>query len=99
MKASAEHNLVGRNLCKNFGKRIIFNNLNFSYGTGAVALIGQNGVGKSTLMSMLAGIIAPDSGSIEITGYELAKYPLYAKARMSFVPDEPIAYDFMSGFE
>jgi ABC-2 type transport system ATP-binding protein len=99
MKESPAPNLAVNNLCKSFGKKRIFHNLHFSFKIGAIALAGQNGVGKSTLMSLLAGIVAPDSGSIEIAGSKLAQSPLQAKAQMAFVPDEPVAYAFMSGFE
>lgn len=43
--------------------------INFTFPTGeAVALIGGNGEGKSTMLKMIAGTIAPDSGEIVSTG-------------------------------
>lgn len=91
--------LTCTDLAKRFGKTVIFNSLNFSLDGGAVALTGHNGAGKSTLLSILCGIAAPDRGTVGIAGYDLKSQPIQAKKRMAFVPDESIAYDFMSGFE
>lgn len=50
-------------------KRKLFENLSFEVPRGAVVgVVGGNGVGKTTLMRMIAGEITPDSGKIEI-GY------------------------------
>jgi heme-transporting ATPase len=84
---------------KRFGKKTVFNRLNFAVDGGAVALTGHNGAGKSTLLGILCGISPPDHGTIRIAGYDLRSQPIQAKKRMAFVPDEPVAYDFMSGFE
>jgi len=52
-------------LTKKFGEKEIFNNLNFSLETGQkVAITGSSGRGKTTLLRILAGIVAPDTGSI-----------------------------------
>ena len=45
--------------------KFVFKNLNFKISSGeSVALLGRNGVGKSTLLRILAGIMAPDSGTV-----------------------------------
>jgi ABC-2 type transport system ATP-binding protein len=86
-------------LRKRYGGRVVFDGLSFSYGPGAVALTGPNGAGKSTLLHLLAGIETPDAGRIEYAGVDLLRRPAAAKALLSYVPDEPAAYDFMSGAE
>jgi simple sugar transport system ATP-binding protein len=58
-----------KNITKNFGKLIANNNVNFDLFKGEVhAIVGENGAGKSTLMSILFGLITPDSGNIKING-------------------------------
>jgi ATP-binding cassette subfamily F protein 3 len=53
-------------LTKRFGDRLILNNISFVVNHGQrVGLVGPNGAGKSTLLSIIAGLTAPDQGSIQ----------------------------------
>lgn len=53
------------NLSKAYGEKVLFSNISFSLDKGQkVALIARNGTGKSSLMHILAGIEAPDSGKM-----------------------------------
>jgi ABC-2 type transport system ATP-binding protein len=56
------------------------------------ALLGANGAGKTTTLRMIAGLLQPDSGSIEVLGHDLVKQPIAAKQRLAFLPDEPLLY-------
>ncbi len=50
----------------------IFKNLSMEIEVGEfIVLLGRSGSGKSTLLNLIAGIDAPDSGLIEVSGYEL----------------------------
>ena len=61
-----------RNVTKLFSKVIANKNVSFSIDTGeVVALLGENGAGKSTIMKILYGLYRPDSGKILINGREL----------------------------
>ncbi len=52
-------------ISKAYGDRVLFENLSFSLPPGGiVGVIGPNGAGKTTLFRMLAGQLAPDSGTI-----------------------------------
>lgn len=52
---------------KGFGDRLLYENLSFSIPPGAiVGIIGPNGAGKSTLFRLIAGLEAPDSGTIRV---------------------------------
>ncbi len=54
-----------QNLSKRFGERLLFENISFAIGEGEkVGLIAQNGTGKSTLLSIIAGDEPQDSGSV-----------------------------------
>lgn len=54
-----------QNLSKRFGERLLFDNISFAIGEGEkVGLIAQNGTGKSTLLSIIAGDEPQDSGSV-----------------------------------
>jgi ABC-2 type transport system ATP-binding protein len=50
-------------------------------------------------MRMIAGILQPTSGRIEIAGDDLATNPLKAKSRLGFIPDRPFVYDKLTGSE
>ncbi len=54
-----------QNLSKRFGERLLFDDISFAIGEGEkVGLIAQNGTGKSTLLSIIAGDEPQDSGSV-----------------------------------
>lgn len=58
-------------ICKSYGEKNLLNNVNISIEQGeCVALIGPNGVGKSTFIKILMGLISPDSGDVQ-RGYNL----------------------------
>jgi ABC-2 type transport system ATP-binding protein len=63
------------------------------------ALLGPNGAGKTTTLRMVAGLLNPDLGSIRIFGMDVAKEPERAKRPLAWVPDEPMLYDKLSGWE
>ena len=75
-------------LCKNYGNIQASKNLNFEAHTGdIIALLGPNGAGKSTLMNMIAGYLAPSSGTIEVFEKDIAQFPLFAKENIGFLPE------------
>lgn len=55
-------------------KKVAVNNISFSVKEGEIyGLLGPNGAGKTTTLRLLATLIKPDSGSINICGYSLDK--------------------------
>ena len=65
-RRSGEEALEVKGLSKSFGDETVFENVSFKLRTGdRVALIGPNGVGKSTLFKILTGQLAPDRGSVK----------------------------------
>lgn len=64
--------LEAKNLSFSFGDHPVLRNLSFSAGPGElIALLGPNGVGKSTLFRCLLGFLRPDAGSVLLNGREL----------------------------
>ena len=72
-----------------YGGRHILNNINLSIDAGAlVCLLGRNGVGKTTLMRSIMGMVALKSGDINFAGQDLSKASTEQRARagIGFVP-------------
>jgi ABC-2 type transport system ATP-binding protein len=63
------------------------------------ALLGPNGAGKTTTLRMIAGLLPPDAGSIEIFGVDARADPIAAKRITAWLPDEPMLYDKLSPLE
>lgn len=86
-----------RNLSKKFGRNYVVKNLNIEIKKGRVfALIGPNGAGKTTTLSMISGILTPDSGEIYVFGKNLFDDPLSIKSKIGVVPEQPYVYGNMS---
>lgn len=70
----------------------------FTFRPGLYAVLGPNGGGKSTLLRMLAGIVAPSEGSVTLVdgGRELA-FPAL-KRRIGYVPQETAVYEEMTAW-
>ncbi|HEU4374377.1 MAG TPA: ABC transporter ATP-binding protein [Telluria sp.] len=80
------------NLSKNFGRPAV-DRLDLAVRRGELyALLGPNGAGKTTTLRMVAGLLAPDAGQIEIFGIDLAAQPAAAKQQMAYLPDDPMLY-------
>lgn len=61
--------------------------------------LGPNGAGKTTTLRMIAGILQPSSGTVQIGGVDLARDPIAAKSKLGFIPDRPFIYEKLTGAE
>src|SRR3990172_11744938 len=61
--------------------------------------LGPNGAGKTTTLRMIAGILKPTAGTIEIGGVDIERDPIAAKAKLGFIPDRPFIYEKLTGAE
>lgn len=90
---SEEITLNARNLIRRLGRREVIRNISLKLHQGEVlGLLGPNGAGKSTTMQLLAGVLIPHSGSIEICGIDMAQEPIRAKTCIGYLPETPPLY-------
>ena len=64
-----------------------------------VGLLGPNGAGKTTAISLLTGLLAPDSGSVNICGADLFKHPRKARQWVGLVPQDIALYPSLTAAE
>lgn len=89
-----------RNVTKKYKNHFAIRDLSFSVNSGdIVGLLGSNGAGKSTCISMIATLQKPDSGEILFYGKDIRKYPYIIRERLGYVPQDNILYENLSGFE
>ncbi|MHA3903250.1 ABC transporter ATP-binding protein [Castellaniella sp. WN] len=85
------------NLTKRYGDHLVFQGLNRTFSPGCVALCEEESTGKTSLLSLIAGVIAPDAGDVWIDGHSMVREPLRAKARLACVPDDCLAFPSLTG--
>jgi len=70
-------------LTKSFGETRVFHDVSLSLQAGEfVALLGESGVGKSTLLNCIAGLDSADSGRVAVAGTDLATLAESGRARL-----------------
>lgn len=76
-----------RQMNKAFGKQQVLRDVSLTAQSGScIGILGANGTGKSTLLSILAGVQKPDSGSVTLDGRELLKDPALRGQLVGYVP-------------
>lgn len=85
-------------LTKFYGTRCAVRDLSVSIADHEiVGFLGLNGAGKTTALRMLAGLLAPSSGKIEVEGRDLGgEHAEDVRWRIGFLPDRPPLYDDMT---
>jgi len=73
-------------LAKSFGERRAVDGLSLQVSAGEIyGLLGPNGAGKTTALRMIAGLLVPSSGQVQVMGQDVAARPEQAKAQLGFL--------------
>ena len=79
-----------KNVSLAYGNRLILDNISFKINEGQIfGMLGQNGVGKSTIFNLITGLINPSHGEIIINNIDVTKFPIYLrtkKFKVGYVP-------------
>src|SRR5690606_37637456 len=60
------------------------------------ALVGPDGAGKTTLLRMMAGLLRPDAGRLQVLGIDVAADPQAVQERISYMPQRFGLYEDLS---
>ncbi|MBI3600906.1 MAG: ABC transporter ATP-binding protein [Nitrospinae bacterium] len=89
-----------KNLTKRYGNLTAISTLNLHISAGeCFGFLGPNGAGKTTTIKLLAGLLKPNEGAIEISGYDVQKEPQKVKSIIGYIPDKPFVYEKLTGGE
>ena len=87
-------------LTKSYGSKKAVDDLTLHIRPGEIyGFIGHNGAGKTTTIKACCGIMSFDEGEIYIDGKNVKTQPLECKRVLSYIPDNPDLYDFLSGIK
>lgn len=92
--------LAIKNLKKLYGKTLALDGIDLEIPEGNIfAFIGPNGAGKTTTIKILATLLLPSAGEINVRGIDLLKEPNKIKKIIGYIPDTPFLYDKLTGRE
>lgn len=86
--------LAVKDLRKSYGKTVAVDGVSFRIAQGeTLGLLGPNGAGKTTTVSMIAGLLRPDSGEVLIDGRALSGDTDATKHKIGLVPQDLALFD------
>ena len=89
-----------KNLSKRYGNFQALNDLSLSVAQGEVfGFLGPNGAGKTTTLRILMGTLVPNAGNASIRGLDCLKDRVEVKRQVGYLPDVPVFYDYLKGWE
>lgn len=90
--------LTVSSLRKSFGGVVAVDDVDLVVRRGSVfGFVGPNGAGKTTTLSMMTGLMRPDSGTVTVAGADVWRDPITAKRSIGVLPDRMRLFDRLSG--
>lgn len=84
-------------ITKRFGASVALQQVSLTGETGQViALLGENGAGKTTALKILLGLLAPDAGSSRVLGLDSQIHGAEIRRQVGYMPDRPAVYEWMT---
>jgi len=89
-----------RGLNKSFGERLALRSIDLRVSRGEhVVIFGPNGAGKTTLVKILATLVKPSSGSVQLDDIDIYDKPAQIRRRISLVSHQTFLYDDLTVYE
>jgi ABC-2 type transport system ATP-binding protein len=82
-----EHVISARDVTKRYGRTVALAGLTADIGPGITGLLGSNGAGKTTFMSLVLGLRTRDSGELTVLGHDPATAGIEMRARIGYAPE------------
>lgn len=90
-------NFEFQQITKRFGKQTALDQVSFKGECGeVVALLGENGAGKTTAIKILLGLLKPDAGTSRVMGLDSQAQGAEIRHRVGYMPDRPALYEWMT---
>lgn len=87
-----------QNLSKRYRKHVVIDDITFAIDTpGIWALVGPNGVGKTTFLNLLTNLIPASSGTVRLVGKSNKDYKVFKE--VSFLQDNTVLFDYLTGYD
>ena len=88
------------NLVKYYGSFQAVKGITFNFREGIIyGLIGPNGAGKSTTLKILATLLTPSGGEVEVFGYDIKHEANKVRSLIGYLPEEAGGYKYLTGYE
>ncbi|MHB0980572.1 MAG: ABC transporter ATP-binding protein [Thermoleophilia bacterium] len=99
-KGASDCILRVRDVVKRYGGLTAVDGLSIEVRRGEIlGFLGPNGAGKTTTLKMMSGLLAPDSGTIEIDGRRVVAGALHGSATVGVAPQEIVIWDTLTCLE
>ncbi len=86
-----------RNIAFTYRNKPVLRNVSFVVSPGeTVSLVGENGVGKTTLLKILATVLVPDDGQVLMDGQDALANTLRYRRQLGYLPESPALYEDMT---
>ncbi len=83
-----------------YAGRAVLSDLSLRVSAGTIyALLGGNGAGKSTTLSVLLGFLKPASGHVKVAGFVPWEAPAKARSQLAYLPENVALYEHLSAVE
>ncbi len=79
--------VTAKGVVKRYGRTVALAGLDAEIGTGITGLLGSNGAGKTTFLSLMLGLRARDDGALHVLGEDPASAGIEIRARIGYAPE------------